>query len=84
MLDILPIRDELLAHFAKISADRSAADWIEREMQEMLRLTNEIRARLGKPPTTATLVRLAEGLACGHSDYGSKWALHCAELVVAP
>lgn len=35
-----------------------------------------------KPPLTSAQIERVEQWACGHSDYSSKFALYCAELVL--
>jgi len=56
--------------------------WISYEREQMLLETNRLRAELGKEPVEQEQIVHAEELALGLSDYASKYALYCAELVI--
>ena len=63
--------------------DSQSVGWVVYEREQMLAGVNRIRARHGLEPVTAADVARVELCACGHIDYGSKYALYCAELAVA-
>lgn len=56
--------------------------WVVHEWDTMHAEVNRLRARHGLGPVSIVEVRSAEALACGHSDYASKYALKCANLVI--
>lgn len=53
--------------------------WIVHEREVMAQATDRMRAERGLPPADRLALLRAEELATGHSDYGSKFALYCAE-----
>lgn len=55
--------------------------WVLHERQAMTDRVNALRARRGVGPVSMTAVEAKERLACGHSDYTTKWAIGCADLV---
>lgn len=83
---MLEVRERLARVLAKAQDKRDAREpwgddgWIEFERAEMLRAVNAERGP-HHPVTMADVVRV-ETQAVGHSDYVSKFALYCAELVV--
>lgn len=70
---------ELLCKEAKERRGRS--DWITLERAAMLVAVNRHRARRDKRSLTVGDVERVEMMACGHTDYGTKFALYCTELV---
>ncbi len=48
----------------------------------MLRATTVWRALLGYAAIDAAAIERVETWAVGHSDYSSKFALHCAEIAL--
>jgi len=56
--------------------------WIAHERAVMHALVNEERARVGKAPIPESEIARVTQYAVGHSDYGSKLALYCSELVL--
>jgi hypothetical protein len=58
--------------------------WVLHERQVMLTAVNTERAEHGLPPVQMQDIERAESRAGGHADYGDKFALSCAELVVPP
>ena len=56
--------------------------WVEYERNVMLFAVNNARLERGKPVVDIDDVLRVENTAVGHSDYGYKFALRCAELVV--
>lgn len=60
---------------------RGEPEWASFERATMLHAVNEARSRRHLPPLPEATIKRAENLALGHSDYSSKFALHCAELV---
>ncbi len=84
--DLIACRDRLLLVLQKVSQVRlgdpwGPEGWIIKEQEAMWRGTNEERAKLGKGPVTLARIVRVDGWASGHSDYGRKMALYCAELV---
>lgn len=70
---------ELLCSEAEKRNERS--DWVEKERGALCDAVNRHRARLGKSPVVLGDVERVETMACGHTDYGTKFALYCTELV---
>lgn len=62
---------------------REELAWVIYERQRMLDAVNELRAKAASSPVTLDAVIRAETTACGHSDYTSKFAIACADLVAA-
>lgn len=58
------------------------AAWAVYEREQMLRTVNQERAKLRKQPLLIKEIEQVEQLAIGHTDYGEKFALYCAELVL--
>jgi len=57
-------------------------EWVVHERQVMYGEVLSERAKIGKGETPFSEVLVAEGQAKGHSDYSSKFAFYCAELVL--
>lgn len=55
--------------------------WVLHERETMHAAVNQARAEAGKQPLPIAAIEAVEQQACGHSDYSSKFALYCAELV---
>lgn len=55
--------------------------WAAVELAAMWDRVNQERKNLGKHPLTLDDVKKVESMALGHSDYGTKFALYCTELV---
>lgn len=55
--------------------------WQRHELLGMLEAVNNERAALGKPPAALAAIESADGQACGHVDYASKFPFYCAEIV---
>lgn len=72
---------ELLCEEADQRDSRSLEEWQRLERETMWNFVNEQRAERGKPPLPLEEVQWAEQKALGHSDYGTKFALYCVELV---
>lgn len=87
------LQPRLLARFeaaATQRADRPGFDeatreprWVAFELEAMHKAVCDERAKLGKGPIPLSQVARVERLAMGHVDYASKYALYCAELVLA-
>lgn len=75
--------EELLAREAKKRSEKTSEQWITDERQAMCDAVNSLRILRGKPLVTLADVERVERQAVGHSDYGHKFALYCAELVEA-
>ena len=74
------IYDAFQAEAAKRKG-RRAEEWIEAERGAVLRAACEQAQRLGlREPGWAEVVS-AEACACGHVDYGAKWALGVADAM---
>jgi hypothetical protein len=86
----LVLRDEFLAVLADAMQERAAREyvtsgelgWVIYERRTMHLAVNYARAGAGKQPLPIDAVERVESIAEGHSDYGSKFALYCAELVL--
>ena len=79
----------LIKHFEDVLREASGhrkkrEDWIEFERRAMWNAVNDQRRHRGKNPLPIEEVARVEGLAVGHSDYAHKFAIDCAELVLAP
>lgn len=70
---------ELLS--SEMEARTQRPDWVLAERTAMWKAVNRYRERLGKTTVTLEEVGRRERLAVGHSDYGTKYALYCTELV---
>lgn len=85
----LALRDQLLHTLTEAQEERPAREyvisgelgWVIYERETMHRAVNEARAEVGKQSLTIDQIEQVESLATGHSDYSSKYALYCAELV---
>jgi hypothetical protein len=53
---------------------KDQADWIEKERQRVWAASRDCSQMYGLKVLTLEDVRRAENLACGHTDYGAKWA----------
>ena len=83
MSELIKLRD----HFLKVLSDaqdehRRKEDWVELEQQALLNAVNKELLAVRKDPITVAFLRRIEQPALGHSDYSSKFALYCAELVL--
>lgn len=85
------LRDRLLTRLIELSRQRGERDrlapsgevaWMPYEREQMLAAVNIERAGRGLPPVGLGLVERVERMAVGHSDYGTKFALYCAEIVL--
>ncbi len=56
-------------------------DWIVAERTAMWEAVNRHRTQLGKESLTIEDVERVEQSAVGHTDYATKYALYCTELV---
>lgn len=83
MRRILLIREleDLLITEAKKRYTKSVEQWIEDERTVMLEAVNKRRTVAGKLPVSRSDVERVERSAVGHSDYGHKFAIYCADLV---
>lgn len=72
---------QLLCDEAEKRDDRGFDAWVLAEREAMCDAVNKYRARLGKNPITIEDVARVEQMAVGHTDYGTKYALYCTELV---
>lgn len=81
---------DLIAHFhrsfeaeAKNRDRYEGVEWIDHEMRAMtLLVLDEFRYRGLSHIGVREAVARAEQSASGHSDYGIKWAMGCADIVV--
>jgi len=55
--------------------------WAAMELAAMWGRVNQERKNLDKLPVSLEDVKKVERMALGHSDYGTKFALYCTELV---
>ncbi|WP_327066817.1 hypothetical protein [Kitasatospora sp. NBC_01302] len=85
----LALRDRFRDILATAQAERhlredvidGELEWVAHERTTMHRAVNKARAELGKQPLPISAVEAVEQQAVGHSDYSSKYAPYCAELV---
>lgn len=56
--------------------------WVRAERRAMWIVVDELRRARGLPSVSLDDVWRAETLACGHIDYLTKYAMHCADLVL--
>lgn len=83
--ELIHLQEELLAVLSKLQEERPRRkDWVEFESQSMLYAVNCRRILRGKEDVSRADFLQAERSATGHSDYSSKFALYCAELVLKP
>lgn len=94
-MQLSTLRDHILAKLDKAQGKRKklsgwtytkydahpVSEWIVHEREVLLAAVNEERAKIGRKPIPMGDVVRVERMACGHSDYSSKLALYCAELV---
>ena len=75
----------LLAALEAVQATRGAAvstdAWVIHERAVMFATVNNERFKLGKPPVSLLAIQHAEAQALGHTDYTTKFARCCADLV---
>jgi len=77
------LRDRFHAIFDEEAKQREGRkDWIKEEAEAMLTSVNTARLNRGKQPLTLERYELMEQCCVGHSDYHSKIALGCMELVM--
>lgn len=82
------LRDVLVAEQEKRNQRRGfighEPEWVQVERLAMLDRVNLLRSRRGYGPVSLDDVTAKENQACGHSDYTTKYAIGCADLVVEP
>jgi len=61
--------------------ERTCDEWIAKERMAMWHVATSYAQRHGLHMPTLDEVTLAERLACGHVDYGAKWAIGVAEAM---
>ena len=77
------LRDRFHALFAEEAKKRNERDdWVKEEAEAMLTSVNTARLNRGKQPLRLERYELMEQCCMGHSDYHSKLALGCMELVL--
>lgn len=54
--------------------------WMALEQQVVFAEVNQVRATGGLPPVEFAVIERIEQMACGHSDYTSKFCLYAAEV----
>ena len=86
MMTRLQLIDRFAAAFeseAQHRASREGLEWIELERRVMtLEVLDELRYLGLSPVGVREEVARAEQSACGHIDYGKKWAIGCADIVL--
>ena len=79
----LRLRDRFFNLFADEAAQRKQReDWINEEAENMLLFVNVEREARSKPSITRERYDRMETCCMGHTDYHSKLALGCMELVL--
>lgn len=82
MAGIDAVKSALIAE-AAFRKGRSFTEWSKAEAKAVWCATRDFAQQHGlRVPELAEVVSV-EGQACGHSDYGSKWALYAVELTFA-
>lgn len=97
-LHYVKIRDHMLEVFHKAAKKRPEMldvipdpldedgfmipEWVVYERQCLLKAINEKREELGLEPIEEKQVLRVEQMACGHTDYASKYTLYCTELAL--
>ena len=69
--------------FQKEAEHRDGRHWSEWQDAERVAVWNAARTYAkanGLPVLTLEEIQRAETSACGHSDYGAKWALHISDM----
>lgn len=88
----MALRDRLLSALQVAQKERpqrldndgsGLPEWIAYELGVMHGMVNQLREELGLPPVGIEQVEAVEQQAVGHSDYSTKFALYCAELVLS-
>ena len=64
---------------AKKRPGRPLGVWIREEREAVWRAARDWAQQNGKPVPTMEMVKNAETYACGHTDYGAKWAYTLVE-----
>lgn len=94
MNPVVAIRNRILDKLVDAVAERKARPeeittengrefaWIVHERETVFNAVTQERAKLGKAAIPITEVIRVERMAVGHSDYTTKFALYCAELVL--
>jgi hypothetical protein len=83
--DLLLTQQVLLGTLASQQARRReypGTTWLDVEIDVMHHAVNCDRAKRGLPDINRAAVERVERMACGHSDYSSKFSLYCAELAL--
>jgi hypothetical protein len=84
------IREDLLRTLERAASQRKLRvdlvdgepGWVGHERRVMHAAVNRWRCRLALPPVPLVEVERVERSAEGHIDYGSKFALYCADLAI--
>jgi hypothetical protein len=87
MSELIQLRNQL-HNFLSDAQDKfrktyaGTTKWIDKEHEAMLNEVNRHLTERGRPVIALEELRKAEQLALGHSDYSSKFALYCAEIIL--
>lgn len=57
-------------------------EWVLYEREQLLTAVNVERASRGLPEAALSDVKRVEQMAVGHTDYGHKFSIYCAELAM--
>lgn len=77
-------REEQIAERPRLSGRiGNEPEWVVAEREFLRARVNAARADKGKPAVDIARIREAESRALGHSDYVAKFAIGCAELIIA-
>lgn len=69
--------------FVTVGDGSQELGWVIYERERMLEAVNALRRQTNAAPVALEALVRAETIACGHSDYTSKFAIRCADLVLA-
>lgn len=75
------LRDDIVETRDETGRIEWTVAWVLHERAVMRDTVNRLRAERGLEPASPDDLRRAEGMATGHSDYASKFAIYCADLV---
>lgn len=66
---------------ASLRPGRSFEEWHRAEVAAVLRASVEAAELYGLRPPTRDDIQRSERLACGHVDYGAKWAIYVVQVM---
>ena len=67
---------------SRLREDRSVEEWVQRERMVVEAAAKDAAARMGVLAPSREAIERAEVSAMGHVDYGAKWAIRVADLLL--